>query len=271
MTAVNATDPSAPSLTRDDLRAGLRDLGLPAGGVVIVHSSLSAFGHVTGGVDTLLTALREHLGPDGTLVVPTFTGEIRDPHPGAGPEAGPRVEADRAAVPLFDDDFPTAMGALPTAVLATPGRLRSSHPQASVAALGAHAKEITRIQPLAFAVGPGSPFDRMHDLDAHILLLGVGHNRNSFLHYAESLVPEQRRKLRRFPYLVDAERVWVETPDVGDDNGAHFPAVGADAERQGLVRTGRIGAAHCRLMRSRPFVAAAVAGLRARLDAPTPS
>lgn len=110
-------------------------------------------------------------------------------------------------------------------------------------------------------VGPGSSFDRLHDLGAHILLLGVGHNRNSFLHYAESLIPNHRR----FPYVVNGERVWVEVPDVGDDNGRHFPGVGAEAEREGLVRTGRIGGAECRLMMSRPFIAFARRRLGERL------
>ncbi|SNX88537.1 aminoglycoside 3-N-acetyltransferase [Streptomyces sp. TLI_55] len=253
-------------LTGEDLRAGFKELGLPASAVVIVHASLSAFGHIDGGPATLLGALRDHLGPYGTVVVPAFTGDaVRDPHPGAGPDAGAHVDADRAAVPLFHDKQPTLMGALPTALLADPDRLRSTHPQASVAAVGARAREITERQPFAYAVGRHSPFDRMHDLGAHILLLGVGHNRNSFLHYAESLIPNHRRKLRRFPYVIDGQRVWVEVPDVGDDNGRHFPGVGAEAEQEGLVRIGRIGGAECRLMASGPFIEFARRRLQERL------
>ncbi|KMS73671.1 hypothetical protein ACM01_17780 [Streptomyces viridochromogenes] len=253
-------------VTGKDLRAGFEELGLPTSAVVIVHASLSAFGHVDGGPAAVLDALRDHLGPEGTVVVPAFTGDaVRDPHPGAGPDAGAEVDADRAAVPLFHDELPTLMGALPTALLTDPDRLRSSHPQASVAAVGARAQEITERQPFAYAVGRDSPFDRLHALSAHILLLGVGHNRNSFLHYAESLIPNHRRKLRRFPYVVAGERVWVEVPDVGDDNGRHFPGVGEEAEREGLVRVGRIGAAECRLMASVPFVEFACRRLRERL------
>ncbi|WP_405762203.1 AAC(3) family N-acetyltransferase [Streptomyces sp. NBC_01420] len=247
-------------LGRRDLCAGFEALGLPVGATVIVHASLSAFGRVDGGVATVLGALRDRLGPQGTVVVPAFTGDaVRDPHPGEG------ADADRSGVPLFHDRLPTLMGALPTAVLADPDRLRSSHPQASVAALGPLARDITARQPLAYAVGRGSPFDRLHELGSHILLLGVGHNRNSFLHYAESLIPDHRRKLRRFPYVVDGERVWVEVPDVGDDNGRHFPGVGAEAEEAGLVRVGAIGAAECRLMESRPFIEFAARRLRERL------
>ncbi|MDX8034216.1 AAC(3) family N-acetyltransferase [Lentzea sp. BCCO 10_0856] len=93
----------------------------------------------------------------------------------------PCVDEARARVPLFHDAFPTRMGAVPTAVLAERDRARSGHPQASVAAIGAAAKDITGYQPFAYALGAESPFRRLYELDARILLLGVGHNRNSFL------------------------------------------------------------------------------------------
>jgi aminoglycoside N3'-acetyltransferase len=78
---------------------------------------------------------------------------------------------------------------VPTALLADPARRRSRQPQASVAALGAAAEHITEHQPFAYALGADSPFSRLYVLKAQIVLLGVGHDRNSFLHHAESLVP----------------------------------------------------------------------------------
>ena len=158
------------------------------------------------------------------------------------------------------------MGAVPNAVLAHPGRLRGNHPQASVAALGAHAREITVDQPLAYALGKDSPFDRMYGLGAYILLMGVGHNRNSFLHYAESSTPRHRTKLRRFPYVIGQDRVWVEAPDVGDDNGTYFPRLGAEAHAAGLIRSRTIGTAPCQLMESVPFVDFTKARLTALLS-----
>jgi aminoglycoside 3-N-acetyltransferase len=87
--------------------------------VVVVHASLSAFGHVDGGSPTVLGALRDRLGPEGTVVVPAFTGgTVRDLHPGAGVD----VDVDRAVVSLFHDGLPTLMGALPTTLLAGPDR-----------------------------------------------------------------------------------------------------------------------------------------------------
>ncbi|MEU9193261.1 aminoglycoside N(3)-acetyltransferase [Streptomyces hundungensis] len=225
-----------------------------AGSVLIVHASLSAFGTVEGGADTVVGALLDCLTPTGTLAVPTFTPEVSDPHPQVEQPISDKVMAARDEVPLFHDALPSPMGAVPAAVLAHPDRLRGSHPQASVAAIGPLAHRITHQQPLAYALGPGSPFDALHELDADILLLGVGHNRNSFLHYAETRVPHHRRKLRRFPYLVDGQRVWVEAHDVGDDNGTYFPRVGAEFAATGQVRSRTIGRAECRLMNSRALV-----------------
>lgn len=239
----------------DLLCRGFRKLGVSDGATLVVHSSLSAFGAVDGGAATVLRALRSCVGEAGTVVVPTFTGDvITDPHPDCRTAGVPAVEAARARVPLFHDAFPTAMGAVPTALLAEPGRRRSRHPQASVAALGAAAEHITGHQPFAYALGADSPFSRLYELDAQILLLGVGHNRNSFLHHAESLVAGHRTKTRRFPYVVEGQRVWLEAPDVGDDNDTHFPRVGADWADQGRTSRQVIGAARCELVDAVPFI-----------------
>ncbi len=239
----------------DLLRRGFQALGVTEGATLVVHSSVSAFGEVEGGATTILRALRSCVGATGTIVVPAFTGDvIADPHPDCRTVGDPSVEAARARVPLFHDASPTSMGAVPTTVLAEPGRRRSRHPQASVAALGPAAEHITGHQPFAYALGAGSPFSRLYELEARIVLLGVGHNRNSFLHHAESLVPGHRTKLRRFPYVVEGQRVWLEAPDVGDDNDTHFPRVGADWAEQGPVSRQVIGAARCELMDAVPFI-----------------
>lgn len=255
-------------LDADYLAGEFEAIGVPLGGVVIVHSSVSAFGHVQGGAATVVEALLRCLGDSGTLVAPTFTPQVCDPYPHSTEVGDSRVDEARRNVPLFHDALPTPMGMVPNAVLAHPDRLRSAHPQASVAAIGRHAGKVIADQPLAYALGKDSPFNRMYSLEAYILLLGVGHNRNSFLHYAESLVPQHRRKLRRFPLTIRDERLWVEAPDVGDDNSTYFPQLGAEAEAAGLIRTRTIGAAACRLMEAVPFVDAATLRLKQLLAAP---
>lgn len=247
---------SAPiALSADDLLAGWKRAGVAPGMNVIVHASLSSLGTVIGGAATVAESLRRAVGVDGTLVVPAFTPQVADPAPSVTGVPGGDVRARRADVPFFTPDLPSPMGAVAEAVRTLPDAVRSRHPQASVAAVGAHAAEIVAGQPWHFAVGAGSPFQQLHDLDGQILLVGVGHDRNSFLHHAESLVQHRRLKQRRYPVEVDGERVWWETLDVGDDNGTYFPLLGRQYEERAGIRPTTVGTARVVLLPARGLVA----------------
>ncbi len=90
---------------------------------------------------------------------------------------------------VFDPSTtPTTMGAVPEAFRTFPSTRRSVHPLVSVCANGLNAEAITDHHSLEFCEGKGTPFETLYDLGAHTLLLGVGFNRCSSLHYAESLV-----------------------------------------------------------------------------------
>ena len=60
------------SVSAGDLALVLEDLGVRAGDGLMVHSSLSAFGHLEGGARAALDALMAAVGPEGTLVLPSF-------------------------------------------------------------------------------------------------------------------------------------------------------------------------------------------------------
>lgn len=59
--------------TEASIAADLRSLGCPEAGTLLVHASLASMGAVPGGAPTVVRALLAALGPDGTLVVPSFT------------------------------------------------------------------------------------------------------------------------------------------------------------------------------------------------------
>ena len=61
-----------PAMTQADIEKGLRSIGIERGDVVLLHSSLSSLGHVTGGAQTVVDAFLNVLGSEGTLAVPTF-------------------------------------------------------------------------------------------------------------------------------------------------------------------------------------------------------
>ena len=65
---MTATEP----LTQAQLEAGLRALGVDDGMALEVHSSLSAFGPVAGGAETVIAALQRVVGSEGAIVMPAF-------------------------------------------------------------------------------------------------------------------------------------------------------------------------------------------------------
>lgn len=67
-----------------------------------------------------------------------------------------------------------------------PGARRSDHPARSFAAVGKHAEYLTGNHDLSHIFGQNSPLDKLYELDGYVLLIGVGHDKNTSLHLAET-------------------------------------------------------------------------------------
>jgi len=188
--------------------------------------------------------------------MPAESPQISDPSTWNDPRVSPEwYEAIRHNLPVFDPrTTPTSMGAIPEAFRTYPGTQRSNHPLGSVCANGRLAQDITKHHALEFCEGQGTPLESLYELGAYTLLLGVGFNRCSSLHYAESLVPNRRTTTSRFPIIQNGQRVWVEKPDMAFDNGVHFPLVGAQFSEARAPRTGRVGDADGSLFATRELV-----------------
>ena len=132
----------------------------------------------------------------------------------------------------------------------------------SVCARGLSASTITSEHPLAFSEGRGGPFEKLYDLDCWVLLLGVGFNRCTALHFTESLVDKRRVKTLRFPVLDKGQRVWTEVLNVADDNDTHFPIIGRKYLATERVRQGTIGDARSMMFPMRGLVDFAVTCFR---------
>ena len=229
-------------LSRAEVAGQLRALGVEEGGVLLVHTSFRAVRPVEGGPLGLIEALREALGPEGTLVMPSWTGDDENP---------------------FDPLTTRAceeLGVVADTFWRLPGVLRSEHLFAFAAA-GPHAATITA-DPLPVPPHlPESPAGRVHDLDGQVLLLGVNHDVDTTLHLAELLAGVPYRAPKHFTVLRDGVPVRLEYGE-NDCCGRRFLLVDGWLRERGLQAEGPVGHAHARLARSRDIVKEVVPRLR---------
>ena len=255
---------SRAPVTRAGIAQDLRRLGVRPGGVLLVHSSLSALGWVCGGAQAVVEALLDALGPDGTLVVPTHTPGNSDPSRwGAPPVPEAWWPVIREAMPAFDPDATPVpgLGVVVETARKWPGARRSAHPQSSFAAIGPEAEVVTGGHALDSGFGERSPLARIEQLDGDVLLLGTSHGSNSSLHLAEYRVPDPPRAEYAAAVMGPYGRRWATWEDVVADE-SDFEALGAAFDATGATRIGRVGAGEARLMRQRDLLGFAVGWLR---------
>lgn len=172
----------ARHVTRADLAAGLARLGVAPGETLFVHSSLKSLGYVEGGALTVIRALQDAVGPQGSLLLPAYY------LPGGSVRAA-------CALPgyVFDPRrHGTHMGRLPEAFLASGNIHRSLHPTHSVAAWGRHAAHLTDSHHRAPSIfGAGSPWQRFIECSgAKVLGLGISMGPVTFYHALEDAMGE---------------------------------------------------------------------------------
>jgi len=160
-----------PEVSREQIVSGLRRLGLKAGDGVMVHSSLKSFGRVVGGPGAVIEALMQVLTPAGTLLMPSFNHGRPFRKGGEG---------------YFDSlTTPTTNGAIPDTFWRMPGVYRSLSPTHSFAAWGKNARRYTRFHHRTLVMGPDSPLGLLGREGGWGLLIGVGHNVNTYHHVVE--------------------------------------------------------------------------------------
>lgn len=249
MTHEELMDRTPTPRTRASLADDLAALGLQPGDTVLVHASLSALGWVNGGVVAVLEALMDRLTERGTLAMPAHSSDLSDPSGWSNPPVPPEWwDEIRATMPAFDPArTPTyAIGRLAEAFRTWPGVARSQHPAVSFAAWGQYSQQITSGHPLDFGMGEGSPLAQLYDLDAKVLLLGVGYGVCSSFHLAEYRAPGAQLVQMGAPIMTAEGRRWQTYREI-EMHEDLFPALGADFEAAHPVSRGLVGSADSRL------------------------
>ena len=172
-------------VTKEQLKADLRAMGITPADTVLIHTSLKSVGTVEGGANGFIDAFCEYLS-DGLFLIPTHTWDS--------------VNADN---PVYDvaTSIP-CIGTVPRVAAFRRDGIRSLHPTHSVWAYGKDAETFLRGEEHAQSPAPvGFCWDRLADVSAKILLIGVGHNRNTFIHSIDERMALADR-LGETPYQV---------------------------------------------------------------------
>jgi len=167
------------AFTPADLQRALRQLGVAAGDVVMVHSAFDRFQGFQAGPVEVVRALQDSVGPRGALMMPTI------------PFQGTAVEYARGD-PIFDArQTVSRMGLITEMFRRSPGVVRSNHPTHSMAVWGHRAVAIIAGHERAESpCGRLTPYGRLLDHDGKILLMGVSPSTMTFCYFvAEDLEP----------------------------------------------------------------------------------
>ena len=264
---------------RTHLARDLRALGVRPGAVALVHCRMSALGAVVGGAETVVRALLDAVGPEGTIVA--YAGWEDAPPDDLEVLSAPDREVVLAEQPVYDPVVGRARrdhGRLAEALRTWPGAVHSGHPEAGVAAVGRDARAIALPHPLDDAYGDGTPYARIVAHDGQVVLLGAPLDTATLVHHAEAVarVEGKRRTVWRCPVLVDGGREWRTLDDIDTGSGAldygsltagrdyveHFVA---RTLASGGGRSGALGAGTGHVIEARRLVSETVAAIEAAL------
>jgi aminoglycoside 3-N-acetyltransferase len=261
------------SCTRESVTADLRALGVGTGQILLVHASMRSLGPVRGGTAAVVAALRDAIGRDGTLAVPTGTAGNSDTSrlhlARIANMTAHQVSRYRAAMPAFDPATTPSegMGRIAEQVRITPGAVRSAHPQSSFAAIGPMARKLMDGHAIDCHLGESSPLARLYEVGAWMLLLGVGYPACAAFHLAEyRYTPNPPMRRYRCVIAVDGQAQWHEYRDVVLDD-RDLGDLGTDFDRTGIAVQGSVGQATGHLAPMVPTVDFATDWLRRHRNA----
>ena len=242
--------------TISSISQDLTKLGIHSGDVLLVHSSLSSLGWVCGGAQSIIIALMNVVGKDGTLIMPAHSGDWSDPAEWENPPV-PKdwIQKIYDNMPPFEPEItPTrGMGCIAELFRTFPNTLRSNHPQVSFSANGRFAVHITKNHTLTPQFGMNSPLGTMYNLKSKVLLMGVGYDSCTSFHLAESLIKEMPIKRMGAAILNNGKREWNWFDDYTYDSD-DFASIGEKFEESCIVQKGKVGNAECKLFDMRDGV-----------------
>lgn len=228
--------------TKEQLISHLEELGINKKGTLLVHSSMKSIGEVDGGADTVLDALMTFMS-EGLLVLPTHTWAYIN-------KDNPR---------FYIESSPSCVGLLPELFRKRKGVVRAKHPTHSVAAIGKEAEAFVEgYEQCDTPCARNSPWGKLLDREAQIMLLGVDLTKNTFIHGVEEWVdiPGRLTDEKEDLYVVLEDGTEISVPSrrhYGEHWSEYFWKVEEIFEEHGVMKKGEFGEATVRLCQTRPM------------------
>ena len=185
-------------LTKKEIIEFLENNGIRHDDKIVVHASLRSVGPIEDGADGLIDAMCSYLD-EGLLIIPTHTwDEVCRSHP---------FYDVRTSVPCI--------GTLSKVAFERKDGVRSLHPTHSVVAFGKGAADFVKGEELCASPAPvNSCLSRLYEAGGKVILIGVGHERNTYLHSVDERlgVPD---RLNQDPFVItikDHEGKTIQSP-----------------------------------------------------------
>jgi len=215
-------------VTKDHIVGDLRKIGINKGDHLAVTLSFKSIGFVKGGPSAFIDALLETVGPDGTIMMNTFTlafplSEIRSDY-------------------IFDPKSTVSYtGLVPETLRKRKDSLRSQHPTNSVAAIGKLAKHLTEGHDENSS--PFMPYSKLAQIGGKYLCIGIGNRLVGIRHEAQ-----YRAGLFVVPFLIGT-KYRNKKGEIKFFFGKGVPCIEKlpdmvpTLEKMGIIKRGKIGMA----------------------------
>ncbi len=225
-------------LKLEDLVLNFIELGLKPSDVVLVHSSFKSFGCIEGGPQTVIDALTEIVGKNGTLIFPAFNFDFSS--------KGSTFDVKKT---------PSQMGILTEFARKSPNSKRTLDPIYSFVVLGNLKDELGNLV-YKNSYGANSMFAKLREKNGMIMIIGLKYNDSvTFFHHIEEMQKVDYRFPKEFQGEIigyDDERkkgkitLYVRNLEIG--TLTDVDKMGVILENENIVKIQKIGNSLVKLM-----------------------
>ena len=233
--------------SKQDIIKQLKEIGAPKDKPVITHVSLKAIGDIEGGAQGLLEVFKAYFSKNGgALIVPTHTWSNFDK---------------KKDLILDFNSKETCIGVFPSIALCDGTGIRTDNPTHSSIVFGDKKVVDELVGEESGSKTPTAPngcYGKLYDKDGYVLLVGVGQEKNTYLHAVEEMLGVPNRlsekpvemKVKYLDGKIKVREFCYMTETVGDVS-IQFPKYEIAFRKHGAITDGYIGGAKTQLCSAR--------------------